>query len=127
MSEFHSSEMYPGFTLSFENGWEVSVQWGTDHYCSNRKFQRVGNRRGDMPRESFTAEVAIFDSNSRSDWSYDEEADKVYHQPVSTVTGHLTTDHVASIITHVSHFKRSEKANQKVESQDTVEHGTKSA
>jgi hypothetical protein len=112
MSEFHSSEMYPGFTLSFENGWEVSVQWGTDHYCSNRKFQRVGNRREDMPRESF---------------SYDEEADKVYQQDVSTVTGHLTTDHVASIITQVSHFKRSEKANQKVESQDTVEHGAKSA
>ena len=70
---------------------------------------------------------AIFFSFSRSDWSYDEEADKVYQQDVSTVTGHLTTDHVASIITQVSHFKRSEKANQKVESQDTVEHGAKSA
>jgi len=93
---FASSEHYPGFTMVFANDWEISVQWGRDHYCSNRN-NTSGNLR------SVTAEVAIFapdkDGFPREWWSYDDDLNRVVEQPEETyVNGHLTTDQVANII-----------------------------
>ena len=98
---FSASEMYPGFSMMFANGWEISVQWGRNHYCANQDNPNKESRR------STTAEVAIFapdkDGFPREWWSYDEDINRVVEQPESTyVNGHLTTDQVANIIAIIS-------------------------
>ena len=98
---FSASEMYPGFSMTLANGWEISVQWGRNHYCANRDNPNKESRR------STTAEVAIFapdkDGFPRDWWSYDEDLNEVVEQPESTyVNGWLTTDQVANIIAIIS-------------------------
>ena len=98
---FSASEMYPGFSMTLANGWEISVQWGRNHYCANRDNPNKESRR------STTAEVAIFapdkDGFPRDWWSYDEDLNEVVEQPESTyVNGHLTTNQVANIIAIIS-------------------------
>lgn len=51
----HHSPIDRGFTAKFKNGWEVSVQWGTGNYGSNR-----GRSVTALPNEATTVEVAIF-------------------------------------------------------------------
>ena len=94
---FSASEIYPGFNITFANGWEISVQWGREHYCANR------DNSNKKSRTSTTAEVAIFapdkDGFPREWWSYDEDINRVIEQPEETyVNGHLTTDQVANIM-----------------------------
>jgi hypothetical protein len=98
--QFASSPLWPGFSMTFKNGWEISVQFGDNHYCSNRAKRTPS-------RKSETAEVAIFapdkDGFPREWWSYDEDIDNVVEQPdESFVTGWLTTDQVAKIINIIS-------------------------
>jgi hypothetical protein len=98
---FAASEFNPGFNMIFANGWEISVQWGRDHYCANKDNQNKKSCR------SRTAEVAIFapdkDGFPRDWWSYDEDINEVVEQPQKTcVNGHLTTDQVANIIAIIS-------------------------
>ena len=98
--QFSSSPLWPGFSMTFKNGWEISVQFGDSHYCSNRM-------KGEGSRRSTTAEVAIFAPNKdgfpREWWSYDEDIGDVVEQPdESFVNGWLTTDQVANIISIVS-------------------------
>ena len=98
--QFASSPLWPGFSMTFENGWEISGQFGGGHYCSNRM-------KDGSSRRSETAEVAIFAPNKdgfpREWWSYDEDIDDVVKQPdESFVNGWLTTDQVASIINIIS-------------------------
>ena len=100
-SMFSASEIYPGFNITFANGWETSVQWGRDHYCANR------DNSNKESRTSTTAEVAIFapdkDGFPRDWWSYDEDLNEVVEQSEETyVNGHLTTDQVANIIAIIS-------------------------
>ena len=97
---FSASTMHPGFSMTFANGWEISVQWGKNHYCANQDNAKES-------RHSRTAEVAIFapdkDGFPRDWWSYDEDLNKVVEQPQETyVNGHLTTDQVAKIISIIS-------------------------
>jgi hypothetical protein len=87
--------------MTLANGWEISVQWGRNHYCANQDNPNKESRR------STTAEVAIFapdkDGSGRNWWSYDEDLNEVVEQPAETyVNGHLTTDQVANIISIIS-------------------------
>ena len=66
-----------GFTMTFDNGWTVSVQFGRANYADNR---RGGN-------QSKTAEIAAWDQND--DW-YKFEND--------SVKGWRTPDEVADFI-----------------------------
>ena len=98
--QFASSPDWPGFSMTFKNGWEISVQFGSSHYCSNRDKDKTRHR-------SATAEVAIFapdkDGFPREWWSYDENINDVVKQSQSTfVNGWLETDQVASIINIIS-------------------------
>ena len=97
--QFASAADWPGFSMTFKNGWEISVQFGSSHYCSNRDNNNSRRRSG-------TAEVAIFSPNGAW-WSYDEKLDNVVKPPIdnptdSFVNGWLTTDQVASIINIIS-------------------------
>jgi hypothetical protein len=50
--------MNKGFHMKFDNGFSVSVQWGSGNYCSNRASSV---KFGDPVPASTTAEVAAFD------------------------------------------------------------------
>jgi hypothetical protein len=60
-----------GFSMTFENGWTASVQWGEGNYCSNRNLRSV-KLEGPVPA-SATAEIAAWDKDGNwyrgKDWS----------------------------------------------------------
>ena len=76
-----------GFGITFENGFGISVQWGTMNYCEKKN---LGVEYGDemkTPRwESRTAEIAIYKDKKFIDIGDD------------TVIGWLSPDEVAKVI-----------------------------
>lgn len=54
-----------GFKIQFENGWQVSVQFGKYNYCQRRDDGRDGYSQIDSREEyvSESAEVAIIHNN----------------------------------------------------------------
>jgi hypothetical protein len=52
-----------GFRIEFENGIEISVQWGVDNYCSRKNDGDWKDPGKSEFWESSTAEVAIFHNN----------------------------------------------------------------
>lgn len=64
-----------GFTMGFDNGLVISVQWGSMNYCERRSFNP--DPHAEMNQEivqSATAEIAIW--NLDSDW-FDFGSDQV--------------------------------------------------
>jgi len=58
----------PGFTMTFENGWTISVQWHQGSYCEGRYSK---------DNTSATAEIAIWDH--AGDWfNFGEDGVKGY-------------------------------------------------
>ncbi len=52
-----------GFMMTFENGWTVSVQFGTGNYCSKQSYTAEYNSEKDSYIwESTDAEIAAWDS-----------------------------------------------------------------
>lgn len=90
-AKFKSQER-PGFSMTFENGWTISVQFHASAYCE-RNQSLVENREDKNPAESPDAEIAIW--NSEGDW-YDFGSDEVL--------GYQTPDEVADWITKVKAF-----------------------
>jgi hypothetical protein len=53
-----------GFSMQFDNGWRVSVQFGTFHWCSNRDLAchvTTAPANPDQPKQCANAEVAVID------------------------------------------------------------------
>lgn len=73
----------PGFQMTFDNGWTVSVQWHSGAYCSRKDLHYAPG--SEEFGDSFTAEIAAWDSNG--DW-YEFESDTVlgYQTPNEVVT-----------------------------------------
>ena len=67
--EMHKEDMNHGFTMTFKNGWTISVRWGAVNYCGNQGSYAPG--KGNVITEKFdesnTAEVAVFDPNDHMD------------------------------------------------------------
>jgi hypothetical protein len=63
--EMFVSNHNQGFTMKFENGWMISVQFSPDHHCSASFDKRPdGKRKQPSGRwASDTAEVGIFRAN----------------------------------------------------------------
>ena len=80
-----------GFRMTFENGFEISVQWGPGNYCE-RKDEDFDKPQEERFWESRTAEIAIFDSKD----------DSMITLGKDNVDGWLTPDKVAKVITMVS-------------------------
>ena len=80
-----------GFRMGFENGFEISVQWGPGNYCE-RKDEDFNKPQEERFWESRTAEIAIFDSKD----------DSMITLGKDNVDGWLTSDKVAKVITMVS-------------------------
>ena len=85
-TKIEPSEHWNGFSFAFSNGWNVSLQQGSAHYCTEGK----------------TMDVAIFDPQGKW-WGYDEENGELFLSKADTyVNGHLDADHVARVIALVA-------------------------
>ena len=50
-----------GFAMTFDNGFTISVQWGTINYCEKKNLGADGDEEMKTKRwESTTAEIAVF-------------------------------------------------------------------
>ena len=60
MSKFKITN-HKGFRMGFENGFGISVQWGTFNYCEKKNLGADGDEEMKTKRwESTTAEIAVF-------------------------------------------------------------------
>lgn len=82
-----------GFQIKFENGFSISVQWGTMNYCERKNL--MSEHESEMKEsivESVNAEIAIFDG----------EGEMLEIGKHDTVIGWVSPDEVAKVITIVS-------------------------
>ena len=91
-----------GFFMEFENGFGISVQWGTMNYCSVKNLESgvmtemVGNSKEFRNAwESNTAEIAVFKGDTMMSVGNGDQ-----------VIGWLATDDVAKVIEIVSKSKQ---------------------
>ena len=101
MSKFQITN-HKGFRMGFENGFEISVQWGPGNYCE-RKDEDFDKPQEERFWESRTAEIAIFDSKD----------DSMITLGKDNVDGWLTPDKVAKVITMVSLAKTKNEITEK--------------
>jgi hypothetical protein len=83
-----------GFQITFENGYTISVQFGTMHYCERRDWMANGQPElSEQFIDSPNAEVAIWDANNHwqrpSPWFDDHNDD---------VIGYVSPDAIADMI-----------------------------
>ena len=101
-----------GFSMTFNNGFEISVQWGTMNYCSKKGDGEWDESTRDTRWKSSTAEIAIFNTNVT-------DADALSGNDMiafanDTVKGWVSTDFVAEIIFKVSTANSFEELQQQV-------------
>jgi hypothetical protein len=84
-TKIEPSEWCSGFSFAFSNGWRVSLQQSSAHYCTEGK----------------TMEVAIFDPKDGW-WAYDEENCKLFLSESTYVNCHLDADNVARVMALVA-------------------------
>ena len=90
-----------GFRIGFNNGFEISVQWGPGNYCAKRDTD-FGEPKEQNFWESRNAEIAIFDKD-----------DSMISLGENTVEGWLTPNKVAKVITIVSLAKTVNEIKEK--------------
>ena len=73
-----------GFSMTFKNGWTVSVQFGKGNYCDNR-FDDSSKT------QSPNAEIAAWDNNTDRQYSFNDD----------TVKGWVNADEVARFIVEI--------------------------
>lgn len=64
MKSMFTSSGNKGFTMGFENGLVISVQWGSGAYCERKSLN--ADPRAEMKQttvQSSSAEIAIWDAN----------------------------------------------------------------
>ena len=98
MSRF-SITSHKGFHLTFNNGWQVSVQFGPGNYCERKNAEHYLPESNDIWR-SKDAEIAVWHTNNGKmvmlendvvrGWSTVDEVAKVIHK-VSTAKSTLTS------------------------------------
>ena len=90
-AKFKSQER-PGFSMTFENGWSISVQFHAFAYCErNRTLSSWEEDKN--PAESLDAEIAIWDAEGN--W---------YNFGSDEVLGYQTPDEVADWMAKVKAF-----------------------
>ena len=83
-----------GYSMTFENGYTVSIRWSSGHYITGRTLKALeisaGQVEGTMATDSVDAEVAVIDA-----------AGKFLETPFNehdTVIGYSTPDDVLKIM-----------------------------
>ena len=104
-----------GFFMEFENGFGISVQWGTMNYCSVKNLdsgimtEMIGNSKEFRNAwESNTAEIAVFKGGVGTCNIMMDVGDN------DQVIGWLTTDDVAKVIEIVSKYKTETTIKKKI-------------
>ncbi len=87
-----------GFSMGFENGLAISVQFGYGNYCGNRNKHIKPNP---YCHECSTAEIAIYPQNGKG-WLTNKFLPK---KRGVDVVGWVTPDEVASLIRRVQQSK----------------------
>ena len=86
-----------GFGITFQNGFTISVQFGTENYCEHKNldidFEDLPNPKEKNRWESRNAEIAVYKDEKFIDIGDD------------TVIGWLTPDEVAKAIEIVSGYQ----------------------
>ena len=75
-----------GFGMTFDNGFTISVQWGTENYCEKKSFNTDTDPVDPHRWESLSAEIAIYKDQKFIDVGDDQ------------VIGWLSPDEVAKVI-----------------------------
>jgi hypothetical protein len=91
------NSMGKGFSMTFENGWTVSVQWGPGNYCENRDMNAMAHYQRDGRYEcldSKDAEIAAWDKDGN--W---------YRMDGDSVKGWVRPDGVANFIAKIARKK----------------------
>ena len=84
--------MNKGFIMKFDNGFKISVQWGTGNYCTRKDDGEWNEATKQDHWESATAEIAVFDPDGNF----------VEIREGDTVSGWNSTNDVAAAIFMVS-------------------------
>ncbi len=90
-----------GFRMTFENGFEISVQWGPGNYCEKRDAD-FGLSEKSKFWESCSAEIAIFYKD-----------DSMVSLGQDTVEGWVSADQVAKVIAIVQSAKTKNEIKEK--------------
>jgi len=80
-----------GFRMKFDNGFEISVQWGAENYCEKKSFNTDIDPRKERIWESKNAEIAVFGDEGIVPIGGDDQ-----------VIGWLSPDEVAKVIAIVA-------------------------
>ena len=96
MSKFVATKN-KGFGMFFENGFGISVQWGTENYCEKKSFNTDTDPMEHDRWDSLSAEIAIYKDQKFIDLGDDQ------------VIGWLSADDVAKIIEGVASAESSEE------------------
>ena len=108
MSKFKITN-HKGFRMGFENGFEISVQWGPGNYCE-RKDEDFDKPQEERFWESRTAEIAVIDTNNNMQ---ENSSVGMISLGRDTVEGWVSADQVAKVITIVQSSKTKEEIQQK--------------
>ena len=84
-----------GFRMAFDNGYQVSVQWGYGNYCEKRFSGKYGDEKKEDFYSSSTAEIAVMDKDG--EFCRIEDIGFVYDD----VQGNMTTKEVLAILNFV--------------------------
>ena len=108
MSKFKITH-HKGFRMGFENGFEISVQWGPGNYCEKKDADFNEPKKQNF-WESCSAEIAIIDSKNRNQES--SSIGMISLGP-DTVEGWVSTDQVAKVIAIVQSAKTKKEIQRK--------------
>ncbi len=92
-----------GFRMKFENGFSISVQWGTENYCEKKSFNTDIDPRKERIWESTSAEIAVFNEEGIVPIGGDDQ-----------VIGWLSSNEVALVITIVSSSKDKDEIEDRI-------------
>ena len=77
-----ASKLWNGFTFTFQNGWDVSVQQSENHYC----------------KVPYSVEVAIIDDKDNWYTYTNQNNDIIRCEDGNDVNGHIGADELAKIL-----------------------------
>ena len=98
-----------GFRMGFDNGFEISVQWGPGNYCE-RKDEDFNKPQEERFWESCNAEIAVIDTNNRMQ---ENSTAGMILLGRDTVEGWVSAVQVAKVIAIVQSSKTTEEIQQK--------------
>ena len=106
-----------GYAMTFDNGFTISVQWGTENYCEKKHTTIHPTDPMEHKRwDSLSAEIAVFDKEGEfiSINGYTlESTDGTIKNVDDVVAGWLPTDKVAEVITIVQSATTKEEIENK--------------